>query len=308
MKVKVIINSETRMASRRRLDDVLTRGLAGCLAGIEWTCRSGDATTLARRGIQQGADTIVAVGGDGTVNEVVRGIIGSDVALGVIPGGTANDLGAWHRLPRCLDEACRAIRARHVRAIDVIRVNEKHTLVTAGGIGLPGDITRIASIMRRRARRRRRLLPGVRGSGLYVLAALRAALRGARSQRLMIRWGGSSLVTRPHTFLVANQPVVGGRFRVAPGARNDDGLLDFCLIEPTGGPGEALGVVRRALGGTLDRSPGARRWRAREVVLGFDRPVTFVGDGESLDRDRCFRIRVLPRALALIVPAGRARR
>ena len=302
MKIKVIINPKTRIATSRRLDDVLMARLDGHLTGIERTSRPREATAIASRCVQEGIDTIVAVGGDGTVNEIINGIIGSDVALGVIPGGTANDLGAWHRIPRRLEEACRTIRRRHVRAIDVIRVNGCHHLVTAGGIGLIGDITRIANTMKR-ARRPRRFP----GSRLYNLAALRAVLRKARRHRVRIQWPGNSLVTRPLSLLIANQPLVGGRFQVAPGARNDDGLLDVCLIESTAGRRGALEMVGRALRGTLDRSPGVRLWRASEVFIAVEPPMTFVGDGESLERATEFRIGVLPRALKLIVPRGTAR-
>ena len=225
MRIKVIINPRSIKGDVPSLITVLRTQFNGSLAGIEHSLHRGHATAMAQLACEEGVDTIVAVGGDGTVNGVVGGIVGRDVALGVIPWGTANDLGRHHGIPAGVLEACETIRRRRLRPVDVIRVNDRY-FASAGGIGFTCEVARLADAMKQRGRfwkRLHRLL----GGRLYVLAALRTALNGHhRGMRVRLQWNGHSLVTHPLSIIVTNQAIVGGSFRVAPGAVDDDGLFD----------------------------------------------------------------------------------
>src|SRR5512139_3589449 len=115
-------------------------------AGLRFarTSYPGHATAIARRAVAEKAEAIVAVGGDGTVREIVNGILGSPVAIGIIPAGTANDLAAYSKIPADLAKAGDVVRGLRTRPAAVIRVNGEY-YVTAGGLGLPSEVAWLAN-------------------------------------------------------------------------------------------------------------------------------------------------------------------
>ncbi|HNR66008.1 MAG TPA: acylglycerol kinase family protein, partial [Atribacterota bacterium] len=94
---------------------------------VSWTPSSGSATALARQAAEQGADLIISVGGDGTINEIINGIIQSSTqpALGIIPAGWANDFIKSTSIPRDILQACQIISRKKTRMIDVGLINEE---------------------------------------------------------------------------------------------------------------------------------------------------------------------------------------
>src|SRR5579862_1937988 len=108
----------------------------GHLVELMVTLEKGDGTTLAAEAAQRGVDVVVAVGGDGTVNEVVNGLDGSDVPLGIIPLGTANDFARQVGIPADPDHAMDVILQRKPRRFDTASLNGRRFLnVSTGGVG-----------------------------------------------------------------------------------------------------------------------------------------------------------------------------
>jgi len=183
------------------------------------TAGPGDGGRLARRAVLDGADMVIACGGDGTVNEVLQGLIGTSIRLGVWPGGTANVLARELGLPRQLGAIADVLAAGHARLVSVGRAGDRYFIVMAG-IGLD------AAVVRRVSPAVKRLL----GEGAYWLAALRH-LAAWPPSRFLVEADGRA---EPATLAVlANAAAYGGGLRFAPRARMDDDFLDLCLIDST---------------------------------------------------------------------------
>lgn len=185
------------------------------------TVRAGDAEQLARRAVAEGYEQIVAAGGDGTIHEVVNGIAGADVALGLLPMGTmnvfANELGLpASDLGRCWE----IIRTAHSRLIDLPMANGKH-FVQLAGVGLDAQVVKETSLTLKRSF----------GPLSYLISAAQIASR--RPPRLLIE--SEEARTEEGSFvLVGNGRLYGGPFPFFKRAVLDDGLLDVLVFKQIG--------------------------------------------------------------------------
>jgi YegS/Rv2252/BmrU family lipid kinase len=269
------------------LDDAIRAELAGRDAVISRDLPEAGAV---------GTRLVVAVGGDGTVNRVINRCDPRVLRLGIIPRGTANDLGTELRIPTDLRRAFRVLEAGRYAAIDLISVNGAR-FATCGGLGLATDIAAGANRWKAAADWRgglaRRLGPLV-----YVLAALAEAGRpGRRPIRATIRARGATHRVQVVTLLVSNQARFGGGFSASPTASNQDGQLHLCAVRAPLSRARLLWVCTQVLQGRPERCPEILELRARAMTVETDADVPFFGDGEVLARGRRFRLDVLPRAL-----------
>jgi diacylglycerol kinase (ATP) len=301
MRAKVIINSNAGRGRSQRLRELLCKMLGSDCESIESTTHAGHATIIARDACRNGFDTIVVVGGDGTINEVVNGTIGADVAIGIVPTGTANDLARYHRIPSDPKSACNLILKQNCRYLDVIRVNGWHYL-TVAGLGLPcGAVEEVEFLKHQSATSRAfaRLI----GSKLYLLALALAYKRSTRQGfGLRISSGQTTWFGAVFSVIVANQPFLGHNFCVSPSATNDDGRLDLFTITDTHSRQELLRTVLSTVtGGPVD--PGnVVRLQARHLTIEASEALPIFADGELHGSSKCFDFEVVPQAIKLIVP------
>ncbi|UCD95577.1 MAG: YegS/Rv2252/BmrU family lipid kinase, partial [Candidatus Zixiibacteriota bacterium] len=270
---------------------------------IERTMGPGHATEIARRAVREAFDTIVVVGGDGTINEVVNGVIGTNVRIGIIPSGTANDLARHFRIPRKVDRACDVILAGNIRPTDAIAVNGRY-YITDGGIGLPRQSLSIAESIKRLGAVGR-FLTLILGSKLYLLG-LAAALPAyyKRSLPLRIRLPNKLLCIDAISLILGNQPILGKRFRVLPGAENNDGLMDIVIIEKNRSLRELLRTAAATLNGSHVERTGVKMLRGENIRIEMPRPCSFFGDGEIMQKASAFDVHVRYRAVNFLVPPG----
>ncbi len=160
----------------------------------------------------------VAVGGDGTVNEVARGLVNSETALGVIPTGSGNGYARNMGLPLRLEPALSIIKDPHFHTIDIGRVNE-HIFLVSCGIGWEAVIATIFEGYR------------IRGILPYAQITLSTFLQ-YEPQEISISSdpGNWQYTGRPMLFSVTNMEEYGVGFSIAPDAKIDDGMLDICLL------------------------------------------------------------------------------
>ena len=299
MKIKFIVNPKSKKVDvvhlRRILNDIFTDSLAE----IEQTTYPRHARNIAEQAATNGFDTVVAVGGDGTVNQVLNGIIGTKTALGIIPTGTANDFASYHHIPKNLIKACELITQRHLQPVDVIRVNG-WCYVTAGGIGLSSTVAGIANTVKSNGRKGR-LIGQLMGSKLYLLAVIGALLKTGRCRNpLSIKLEGVQLRANALSLMFNNQPFLGRNFLMSPGAVDHDGMFDVCLIENSATLIEMLAVIFKVLTGKHIFSKGVRIWQTREVIFQTDRMMNYMGDGEICQKAKEFKVEILPRAVNVI--------
>jgi diacylglycerol kinase (ATP) len=254
---------------------------------------------LARRAVELGATLVVAVGGDGTVNEVANGIVGlRDVELAVLPRGTGIDFVRTYGIPKRFDEAVRIALEGAVREIDAGHVEyrtwsgdagEMH-FVNIAGVGMSGAV----------AKRTNESTKAFGGKASYLLATFAVFARWKNTEVRVsvddeIRGG------RMHEVIVANGRYLGGGMLICPGAQPDDGVFDVLLIGDLTKRDLVL-TMPKIYRGTHLPHPKAELLRGAVVSIDSDEPIPVQLDGEQPGTTPV-RFEVVPRALRLRVPA-----
>lgn len=233
-------------------------------------------------------DAVIAGGGDGTMNAVANGLVGSSLPLGVIPLGTANDLARTLGIPSSIPEACAIIAAGHVREIDLGWVNGK-VFLNVASMGLTTRVTRELS-----PKVKRRL--GV----LAYPVALTRALRSLHSFEVEISSDGQTLRRRAVQVAVGNGRFFGGGMRIAHDAAIDDQRLDLYIIEARNA-WELVRAVPAILTGRAETSPHVTALHGCEIEVKADHPRAVSMDGEIRTTTPAL-FRLLPRALRVFAP------
>ena len=192
---------------------------------IEITRRPRDAETLAADAVRDGHDRVIAVGGDGTVQEVVNGLLaaGKPAAMGIVPLGSGNDLARSLGLPVELASAWKVAIGHATRAIDVAHARNgdgaERWFASAGGIGFDAQV---AAAMADRS-------GWQAGRAGYLLTTL-AELRRFENRRIRLTIDGVTEAADVLFVAIANGAYYGGGMRIAPAATVDDGRLDVCVV------------------------------------------------------------------------------
>ena len=265
-------------------------GRPGSLYEIARTRGAGQAVELAREGADRGARIVVAVGGDGTINEVGRGLLGTETALGVVPLGSGNALARGLGIPLDPAKACGVLLDGRLRAIDVGRMGDAAFFSTAG-ISLDAEVS-----WRYNTRAR-----GPRGFLPYVGLTLASFGSYEPEQVLISADGGPELAVRPLILTVANASRFGNGAIIAPQARPDDGVLDICIIEKRH-IARTLWHARRLFTGSIDRMPGVRLVRGRTFRIERPSRGRCQVDGEPLLGGPVLDVSVEPGAMRVVVP------
>jgi YegS/Rv2252/BmrU family lipid kinase len=259
----------------------------------------GAARALATEAVREAAETIVATGGDGTVNEVLNGIADvSDgftrVRLGVIPLGTANVFARDHRIPRNVRRAWEVVRGGREVSVD-LPVAE---FVAPGG----GTVRRYfaqlagAGVDARAVELVNWQLKKQAGWGAYVLAGLRAVAE----KHVPITASAEGQTHTGDQIVIGNGQLYGGPFVLFPEANPRDGLLDVCVL-PSVRWGTVLACCWGLVTSRLHRVGGARHFQAEAFTLTAPARVPLELDGECVG-ELPAKFSLLPRALRLIVP------
>ncbi|HTT57607.1 MAG TPA: diacylglycerol kinase family protein [Opitutaceae bacterium] len=295
MKTRFIVNPISGRGRRTaRLEPAIREFIARerLDAGLDLTARPGHATELARAAAERGCVRVIAVGGDGTVNEVAQALVGTSAALGIVPAGSGNGLALALGLPTrpALALALAADPRARIIAIDT-GVANGHPFFNVMGLGFDAEVSRRVNRLAHR------------GLAAYLRTGLAAFVRH-QGQSVTVSDDNGRRETLD-TFLVSvgNSDQYGNRARFAPGARVDDGQLDLVAVRPTGWLA-APGLAARLFLGNFDRSPRVRRLRGAHFVIQRPSPGLIHTDGETHDTAATVEITVRPRSLRLIVPAA----
>jgi lipid kinase YegS len=234
---------------------------------VRVTFEQGDAIAFAHRAAIEGVDVVVAVGGDGTVNEVVNGLDGYDTPLGVVPLGTANDFARQAGIPADADHAMDVILLRKPVLIDTASLNGRRFLnVSTGGIGAEAT-----------AETPHQIKQSI-GQLAYAISSLRK-LAGFEPNHGVFRGGGYRLECDFLMFAVGSALATGGGTLVTPHASTTDGLLDLCVVERMGRREFARTVIRLRRGEHVGEE-GVHYLRLPCLTIEGERPIDVNVDGE----------------------------
>lgn len=251
----------------------------------------GEAEDRARSARRDGYDLVVAAGGDGTVNEVARGLIEDPVPLGIVPLGSGNALARALGIPLRTEDAVAGLLSPSIRAIDVGRIGDDVFLSTAG-TGIDAEICYRFNQSRSR-----------RGFWPYLYTCV-VAISGFRPEPLELEYAdGSRQRVRPFLLALANTSQYGYGATIAPDARPDDGELDVCVIEDLTLT-RALFNARRLFDGTIDRMPGVTTRKTKSVRIRRDSARHIQVDGEAVLGGIEVEVVLMPKALQVALPAA----
>jgi diacylglycerol kinase (ATP) len=251
----------------------------------------GHATVLAREAVHAGHQIVVAVGGDGTMNEVAQGLLNTPAALALVPCGSGNGLALHLGLPRSSLGALSLATGAGSRIVSVdTGVANGRPFFNAMGIGLDADVSRRFNRLTRR------------GLPAYARVAW-SALRELQTERCIIHAGSRRETHDVLLIAVANSDQYGNNARIAPGARVDDGRLDLVAIRAIGFL-QATTLVPRLFCGTLDRSPHVVRMGGPRFVIERAAPGILHTDGETHGCPARIEVEVRPRSLRVLIPAS----
>ena len=257
---------------------------------IAETQHAGHATDLAREAVEEGVDLVVAVGGDGTVNEVGRSLINTKSALGILPCGSGNGLARHLNLPMNLKKCIDIINCYDVKALDYGIINN-HPFFCTCGMGFDAFISmKFAEA-------------GKRGPITYMQKVLEEGLSYEPETYVIEDEDGTH---RYKAFLVsaANASQYGNNAYIAPQASMSDGLLDIIIMEPFDLI-EAPQVAIELFNKTLDKNLKIKTFRAKHIHIRRKKEGVIHYDGDPITSDADVDISVVPKGINIVVnPKG----
>jgi len=261
---------------------------AGLKCDVTISRYPGELTELAGELAIRGSEMVVVCGGDGTINEVINGIAGTETALGIVPLGAANDFGTNLGLNHDMAHACAVIKEGQTRRIDLVRVNQDRFFCGTACLGFDAQVAAFA--------RRRKIDP-------FVMHALAGLLKffSFQPKRVDLRFDGQKYFG--DVFLVAfgNTRSYARRMLLTPDAECDDALLDVCVVKPM--PKRKILSIFPSFykGGHVNRE-GIVQYRTGTVFAQSMGPMDLYADGDFLSRTPV-RMEVIPKHLKVIVGA-----
>lgn len=253
----------------------------------KFTEYAGHASELAAEAAEQDFDAVIAVGGDGTMNETASGLVHTKTALGLIPMGSGNGFARSMGIPLDTMEALRRLRDPQVRINDVGKINDAYFFGVTG-VGFDAQIgERFQNF-------------GIRGPLPYFYIGLKEYFK-YDYEEFELQFNGKALSVRPLLITVANTPQYGNGAIIAPHAKTDDGKLELCIVDRI--PFFYMATrINRLFNGKIDQIPFYHGYQINEVLIRRSREHgVFHTDGEPHRGGRDLRISILNKALYVYV-------
>lgn len=270
------------------------------------TERPGHATELARHALDKGFELVIAAGGDGTMHEVINGLVLSGsaagpaagtaaVPLGIIPLGSGNDYPHGLDLAEDPHKAFRRIFDGRRRVVDLALYEDERgrSELAINGVGIGFDA--IVSIQTRTITR-------IHGFAMYMLAVIRTLAFYYQTPNLRVSFDDEMVEQKTLMLPIGVGPRIGGGFLLTPDADMTDGLLDSCMVNPIGRP-TLLRLLPEAMKGTHTDSPHVTMRRSRRIEVVSDMALPIHADGEIFaypeDNVRRLSVTSVPAALTV---------
>lgn len=237
---------------------------------FDFTESKGHAVELAQKAVAEKYDIIVAVGGDGTVNEVARGLAGSGIAMGIIPIGSGNGLARELKIPMNVKKAIKIIISGKDKLVDLWQMNDRMFLCAAG-LGFDAAVAK------------KMTLSANRGFWEYIRLTIIESLT-TKPVKLSLLVENSKIEKPVFLISFANASQLGNNAFISPGAKTDDGLVDIVMIKPM------YKILYPVLGFALfmriiNWFNFFERYRANSVIIQSASSNLFHVDGESVEMD-----------------------
>ena len=287
-KIVFIINPISGTSDKKHIIDLISDYMDS--DRFDWTiCRTeyrGHAVTIANEASKEGADVVVAVGGDGTVNEVARSLIHTDTALGIVPCGSGNGLARHLYIPMKPEGALQVISDCHIEKLDFGMINLQPFFCTCG-VGFDADISdRFAKADHR-------------GLITYARNTIKLGLKYT-PETYEITIDGERQVHEAFLITCANASQYGNDFYIAPQASMRDGLMDVTLLEPFSLL-EAPRLAIQCFSKTITSNKRVRSFRCRHLHIKRSAPGVIHFDGDPTDAGEELDVRIVPQGIRMVV-------
>ena len=290
-KYLAIINPISGTGSKKSIPELLGQAYSSADGDLflTYTKAAGHAEELARCAAEEGFEEVIAVGGDGTVNEVARALLGTNTALGIVPKGSGNGLARSLGIAMNSEEAIRQLSTGRRICIDSCTMDGRPFFCTCG-MGFDAAVSHAFAEA------------SSRGPVTYFRTMIEE-YRGFQAENYHITLDGErSFDTEAFVLVAANATQYGNNAYIAPEADLADGFLDLALIRPFPSI-EAAFVLGDLMLGRLPNNKYYHAERARELIIERPSPGVVHLDGEPCHAGERVEVRLIPQSLHVIIPA-----
>lgn len=290
-KISFIINPKSGTESKEGFPELIKSRMDATKYEVEtfFTEHSGHATVLTKSFVEQGVDIVVAVGGDGTVNEVARALRETPAALGIIPAGSGNGLARHLMLPSTPEGAIDIINEGIVHELDYGLIND-HPFFCTCGVGFDAFISKKFAEA------------GKRGRITYLEKILKAGFQYASETYDISIDGGEYESYKAFLVSIANASQYGNDAYIAPQASMNDGLLDIVIMEPLGiltAPQVGIDLMSK----TINQSARTKCFQGKDIRIRRSQPGLIHYDGDPIETDADLHVVMRNKGIRVVVNA-----
>ncbi len=287
-KILFIINPVSGHGKQKKVKKYITKYLdkRRFESEIAYTERPGHASEISLSARDE-FDYVVAVGGDGSINEVSRGLINSNVTMGILPFGSGNGLARYLHIPLHPTKAIELLNSQAKRNIDTFLVNGREA-VNVAGIGFDAHISHKFAEA------------GTRGFSTYVKLSVGEFFK-FKPKQYELTIDGRKHVTEAFVVSFANSSQFGNNAHIAPKAQIDDGLLDVVVLKPFP-VASTLNIGSLLFTRQLHRSPYFESFRCSKIRIVSDEALLTHIDGDPYSFGKELEVKMNPRSLSVIAP------
>lgn len=287
-RILFIINPISGTASKERIVGLIPSYLDSSRfqCDIRYTEHRGHAAEIAKEAVKEHYDVVVAVGGDGTVNEVARSLIHTDTALGIIPCGSGNGLARHLYIPMNPEGALQVLADCQIRSLDYGRINGTPFFCTCG-VGFDAFVSdRFAK-------------SGRRGLLTYIENTLKEGVK-YKSETYDIEIDGERQTYKAFLIACANASQYGNNVYIAPQASMSDGLMDVTIMEPFSML-EAPQIAVQLFNKRIESNNRIHSYRCKKLTIHRETPGVIHFDGDPKDEGATIEVELIERDIKIVV-------
>jgi diacylglycerol kinase (ATP) len=288
-KVRFILNPKAGRGLNNKITSVMLKILSPHLFDYEilFTKSANHAIELSKQAAANNYEIVVAVGGDGTVNEVAQSLVNSQTSLAIIPTGSGNGLARHFKIPLDIEKAIGVIKEGKETVIDSLLINNKFCLNIAG-TGFDGHIAHLFADY------------GKRGLSSYIKLVIKEYF-SFKEKNYTIEYDNTIINCNAFLISIANASQFGNNARIASAALPNDGMIDLVILKKI--PlGEILFTLQRIFAGRMTHSRYAQTIRSESFTITCNEEMVSHLDGEPSDSSKTIHATILKNSIKLIVP------
>lgn len=285
-KTLFVINPISGRKSKEALPAIIEHYFDKETYKIVWTDKPGHAPTLVKNGIEDGFTHFIAVGGDGTVNEVAKTLVGTNFAMGIIPFGSGNGLARHNKINMDLRRALIIAKEAKIKCIDTCQLNGV-PFINMAGVGFDAHIGELFAKSKGR------------GFQTYIKTTINE-FRNYVPKSYKVFADGKEISLDAFLISFANSSQYGNNAFIAPKADIADGLIDVCILKPFP-KWKIAEIAYRLFAKNIDESEYVKTFKAKSIVVERAKEGVLHVDGEPFLSNKRLEVSILPKSLNLIV-------